>query len=74
VIRVVIDTNVFVSAMRLGGGAVREIIRRALNGICCPLFSNALWLEYEGLPARRAFISAKALSGATNASHDAADH
>jgi len=51
-IRIVIDTNVFVSAMRSGGGASREIIRRALDGVYCPLFSNALWLEYEDLLGR----------------------
>jgi putative PIN family toxin of toxin-antitoxin system len=51
-IPVVIDTNVFVSAMRSGGGASRQIIRRALDGVYRPLFSNALWLEYEDLLGR----------------------
>ncbi len=50
--RVVIDTNVFVAAMRSSGGASREVIRRALLGRCEPLFSNALWLEYEALLGR----------------------
>jgi putative PIN family toxin of toxin-antitoxin system len=49
---VVIDTNVFVSALRSGGGASREVLRRALQGLYQPLFSNALWLEYEDLLAR----------------------
>jgi putative PIN family toxin of toxin-antitoxin system len=51
-IPVVIDTNVFVSALRSGGGASREVIRRALDGVYRPLFSNALWLEYEDLLGR----------------------
>lgn len=51
-IRIVIDTNVFVSALRSGGGASREVLRRALNGAYRPLFSNPLWLEYEDLLGR----------------------
>ncbi|UTV79992.1 putative toxin-antitoxin system toxin component, PIN family [Acidithiobacillus sp. YTS05] len=46
-VRIVIDTNVFVVAMRAEGGASREILRRALHGRYIPLFGNALWLEYE---------------------------
>jgi putative PIN family toxin of toxin-antitoxin system len=49
---VVIDTNVFVAGLRSGGGASRQVIRRALEGAYCPLFSNALWLEYEDVLAR----------------------
>jgi putative PIN family toxin of toxin-antitoxin system len=49
---IVIDTNVFVAALRSGGGASREVLRRALAGIYRPLFSNALWLEYEDLLGR----------------------
>lgn len=43
---VVIDTNVFVSALRSGAGASRKVIRRALQGRIQPLFGNALWTEY----------------------------
>jgi predicted nucleic acid-binding protein len=49
---IVIDTNVFVAALRSGGGASREVLRRTLHGLYQPLFSNALWLEYEDLLAR----------------------
>jgi putative PIN family toxin of toxin-antitoxin system len=49
VIPVVIDTNVFVAGLRSGGGASREVLRRALRGNYLPLFGNALWLEYEEL-------------------------
>jgi len=51
-IPLVIDTNVFVSALRSGGGASRQVLRRCLEGGYRPLFSNALWLEYEDLLAR----------------------
>ncbi len=43
----VIDTNVFVSALRSQGGASRQVVRRALTGHYTPVFGNALWLEYE---------------------------
>jgi len=52
VIVVVVDTNVFVAALRSGGGPSREIIRRSLTGQYQPIFSNALWLEYEDLLGR----------------------
>jgi len=52
VIVVVVDTNVFVAALRSGGGPAREVIRRSLNGQYQPIFSNALWLEYEDLLGR----------------------
>jgi putative PIN family toxin of toxin-antitoxin system len=52
VIAVVIDTNVFVAGMRSGGGASRRVLRRALEGSYVPLFSNALWLEYEDVLGR----------------------
>jgi putative PIN family toxin of toxin-antitoxin system len=51
-IPVVIDTNVFVAGLRTGGGASREVLRRALEGKYLPLFGNALWLEYEELLGR----------------------
>jgi len=48
-VAVVIDTNVFVAALRSGGGASRIVLRLALNGRLQPLFGNALWLEYQDL-------------------------
>src|SRR5260221_12909464 len=50
---IVIDTNVFVAALRSGGGPSREVLRRSLAGRYCPIFSNALWLEYEDLLGRQ---------------------
>ncbi len=52
VIPVVLDTNVFVAALRSAGGASRQVLRRVLGGHFQPLFGNALWLEYQELLAR----------------------
>ena len=49
---IVLDTNVFVSALRSGGGASRQVLRRILEGRATPLFGNALWQEYEDLLGR----------------------
>jgi putative PIN family toxin of toxin-antitoxin system len=51
-ISVVIDTNVFVAALRSEGGASRAVLRRALGGTIQPLFGNALWMEYQDLLGR----------------------
>jgi putative PIN family toxin of toxin-antitoxin system len=51
-IEVIIDTNVFVSAMRSSGGASRQVLRGVLNRKYRPLFGNALWNEYEDLLRR----------------------
>jgi putative PIN family toxin of toxin-antitoxin system len=47
--KVVIDTNVFVSALLSADGASRQVLRLALNGMIKPIFSNALFAEYEAL-------------------------
>lgn len=52
---IVLDTNVFVSALRgreSSAGASRAMLRAALTGKYLPLFGNALWLEYEDLLGR----------------------
>jgi len=54
---VVIDTNVFVAALRSGGGASCQVLRGALEGRYRPLFSNALWLEYEDVLDRDVWTS-----------------
>ncbi len=54
---IVIDTNVFVAAMRTGdraAAASRALLRASLAGRYQPLFGNALWLEYEDLLGRDA--------------------
>ena len=49
---IVLDTNVFVSALRSGGGASRQVLRHILQGRATPLFGNALWQEYQDLLGR----------------------
>jgi putative PIN family toxin of toxin-antitoxin system len=49
---IVLDTNVFVSALRSDGGASRAVLRQILQGRHIPLFGNALWLEYLDLLSR----------------------
>ena len=51
-ISIVLDTNVFVAALRSSGGASRAVVRRALEGRLQPLFGNALWSEYQDLLGR----------------------
>ena len=51
-IKVVIDANVFVSAVMSPLGGSREILRQALMGELRPIFSNALFGEYEPLLSR----------------------
>jgi putative PIN family toxin of toxin-antitoxin system len=50
--KVVIDTNVFVSALLSADRASRGILRLALSGDIKPIFSNALFAEYEALLGR----------------------
>lgn len=51
--RVVIDTNVFISAaLRHGGGAARSVLRLALQRSILPIFGNALLAEYEAVLGR----------------------
>jgi putative PIN family toxin of toxin-antitoxin system len=52
VVDIVIDTNVFVAALRSDGGASRQLVRGALTGRFRPVFGNALWMEYEDLLGR----------------------
>jgi putative PIN family toxin of toxin-antitoxin system len=60
-ISIVIDTNVLVTALRASdnqSSAARAILRAALAGEYQPLFSNALWLEYEDLLGRPVWTDA----------------
>ena len=45
--RIVVDTNVLVSAVLSPDGAAREVLRQCLAGAAQPLIGNALFLEYE---------------------------
>lgn len=50
--RVVLDTNVFVSALLNADGSSRAVLRLALSGRLKAVFANALFAEYESLLAR----------------------
>ncbi|PST23225.1 putative toxin-antitoxin system toxin component, PIN family [Rhizobium sp. JAB6] len=50
--KVVIDTNVFVSAIMNADGAPRQVIRLCLEEQLVPLISNALFAEYEDVCER----------------------
>lgn len=50
---IVVDTNIFVSALISSSGGSREIVRQCLNGNRNPLISNTLFLEYEELTKRQ---------------------
>lgn len=50
--RIVLDTNVFISALLGPKGASRETLRRCLTRRFTPLMGTALFLEYESVLAR----------------------
>lgn len=50
--RIVVDTNILVSAILSPDGAAREVLRRCLTGKYRPLVGNALFLEYEDVVSR----------------------
>lgn len=50
--RLVLDTNVFVSAILSKQGASRAVLRRCLQSIDEPLMGQALFSEYESLLER----------------------
>ena len=55
--RIVVDTNVLVSAILSPDGAAREVLRRCLTGAALPLIGNALFLEYEDVLSREALFA-----------------
>ena len=62
--RVVIDTNIFVSALMNARGAPRALLRLALERQIVPVFGNALLREYEDVLSRdRLFASAPVTRG-----------
>ncbi len=50
--RLVVDTNVLVSAVLSPDGASREVVRRCLLGEYNPLMGQALFLEHEAVLSR----------------------
>lgn len=53
-VRVVVDTNILVSAMYSENNASREVVRRCLQGTLLPMMGNALFSEYEDVFSREA--------------------
>ncbi|CAN2041961.1 putative toxin-antitoxin system toxin component, PIN family [Candidatus Magnetomoraceae bacterium gMMP-15] len=51
-LKAVIDTNIFISAVLGSGGICRNIIRYAINGMFQPLMGQALFNEYEDVLSR----------------------
>jgi putative PIN family toxin of toxin-antitoxin system len=50
--RVILDSNVLVSAFASSEGASRQVLRRILNGLAEPLISVPLFAEYEAIISR----------------------
>jgi uncharacterized protein len=50
--KVVVDTNIFISAVISAEGAARQVLRLCLNDTLQPLMSNALAAEYEDVSNR----------------------
>lgn len=61
--RLVIDTNVLVSALRSADGASREIIRRCLQRKYEPCMSLALYAEYLDVMGREPLFASCPLPG-----------
>jgi putative PIN family toxin of toxin-antitoxin system len=61
--KIVLDTCVFVSALLGPSGASRAALRACLEKRCLPLMGNALFLEYEDLPARDRLFAQCGLDG-----------
>lgn len=53
--RVVLDTNVLVSAMLSGGGAADQVLQAALQGAVLLLADSRMLAEYDEVTARPAF-------------------
>ncbi len=60
--KVVIDTNIFVSAIMNADGAPRQVIRLCLEEHLVPLISNALFAEYEDVCGRDALFDDRFIS------------
>jgi len=62
--RIVLDTNILVSAMLSGGGPARRVVRLCLQRAVTPRIGAALFAEYEDLLARHALFERARLDAA----------
>lgn len=53
---IVVDTNVFVAAVRSAKGSNRDILRLCLNYRCEPLMGTSLFLEFEDVMGRESLF------------------
>ena len=60
--RIVVDTNVLVSAVLSRDGAAREVLRQCLTGDARPLIGNAVYLEYEDVMSREELFARAPIS------------
>ena len=60
--RIVIDTNIFISAIIGSNGPNRNVIRRCFENIYQPLMGNALFCEYEEVKTRPNVVERCSLS------------
>ncbi len=63
-VKIVVDTNIFVSAIISKSGASRRVIRGCLEGKYLPLMGNSLFAEYESLINRDEIIKKSPLTSA----------
>lgn len=61
-LRLVLDTDVVVSAMRSSGGASAGLLLAAVEGVVTPVINVALVLEYEAVCLRRQHLETSGLS------------
>lgn len=54
--RIVVDTNVFISALLKSGSAPRQVLRLCLDETIQPLMGNALFSEYEEIMGRQSLF------------------
>jgi putative PIN family toxin of toxin-antitoxin system len=62
-VRIVVDTNILVSAMLRGGTAPRRVLELCLQSKVTPLIGNALFSEYLDVLARADLFKGSALDG-----------
>src|SRR3954469_20796651 len=59
-VRVVLDTNILISACWKPGGLEAQAVALALDGTITACISSAVWAEYRDVLARKKFISLQA--------------